>query len=107
MEFTNTKNAGAKVLCTFRQLKLKNYSEIFRSAQQARCLTSANVKEFYCQTAKRMAIWKLRNRALIASVTENVNAGDIMVYEIRHSQVAKNKQVSEKEIHILNKNVCH
>lgn len=41
------------------------------------------------------------------SVTENVNADDIMVYEIRHSQVAKNKQVSEKENHILNKNLCH
>jgi len=45
MEFINSKNVEVKVLDTFRQLKMKNYSEIFRSAQQARCLNSANVKD--------------------------------------------------------------
>lgn len=44
MEFTNSKNIGAKVLDSFEQLKLKNYREIF-GAQQARCLTSANAKD--------------------------------------------------------------
>lgn len=41
------------------------------------------------------------------SVPEYVNTGNIMANEIRHRQVAKNKQVSEKENHILNKNLCH
>lgn len=56
MEFTNSKNVGTKVLDTFRQLKLKNESEIFRSAQQARCLTSANVKDGF--TVKLPKEWQ-------------------------------------------------
>lgn len=44
MEFTNSKNIGTKILDSFEQLKVKNSRETF-SAQQARCLTSANVKD--------------------------------------------------------------
>jgi len=35
---------------------------------------------------------------LLVSVPENVNAGDIMVNEIRHRQGAKNKQVQRRKI---------
>lgn len=41
------------------------------------------------------------------SVPENVNTGDATVNGIRHRQVAKNKQVSEKENHVLNKKLHH
>lgn len=56
MEFTNSKNVEIKVLGTSKQLKLKNYSEIFRSVQQARCPTSANVKDGF--TVKLPKEWQ-------------------------------------------------
>lgn len=52
----HSKNVGAKVLDTFRQLKLKNYNEFFRSAQQARCLTSDNVNDGF--TVKLPKEWQ-------------------------------------------------
>lgn len=41
------------------------------------------------------------------SVPENVNVSDVTVNEIRQRQVPKNKKVSEKENHTLNKKLCH